>query len=58
MSENDPYGSEGGALNDRPYPYCRLKHFVLCVTRIMKGQILLVKKGTAMVYHQSIGIVL
>ena len=22
MSENDPYGSEGGALNDRPYPYC------------------------------------
>ena len=21
MSENDPYGSEGGARNDRPYPY-------------------------------------
>ena len=21
MSENDPYGSEGGASNDRPYPY-------------------------------------
>ena len=21
MSENDPYGSEGGALNERPYPY-------------------------------------
>jgi hypothetical protein len=20
MSENDPYGSEGGARNDRPYP--------------------------------------
>ena len=26
MSENDPYGSEGGALNDRPYPYWREKH--------------------------------
>ena len=21
MSENDPYGSEGGAPNERPYPY-------------------------------------
>jgi hypothetical protein len=21
MSENDPYGSEGGARNARPYPY-------------------------------------
>ena len=21
MSENDPYGSEGGARNERPYPY-------------------------------------
>ena len=21
MSENDPYGSKGGARNDRPYPY-------------------------------------
>ena len=23
MSENDLYGSEGGAANDRPYPYLR-----------------------------------
>jgi hypothetical protein len=24
MSENDPYGSEGGASNERPYPYPKL----------------------------------
>ena len=31
MSENDPYGSEGGALNDRPYPYCLPKHYLVYV---------------------------
>ena len=25
MSENDPYGSEGGAPNARPYPYATAK---------------------------------
>ena len=34
MSENDPYGSEGGALNDRPYPYLKWKR---CRMHVVAG---------------------
>lgn len=34
MSENDPYGSEGGARNDRPYPYKHSQNWTGFVLRL------------------------
>jgi len=33
MSENDPYGSEGGALHERPYPYYLQKNSLIVFER-------------------------